>query len=76
MGRLLAVGLLAVIMIQVFINVAINVRLLPVTGLPLPFISIGNSSLLALFIGLGLLQSVLTHPSPQRAPYNQPVPKN
>ena len=76
MGRLLAVGLLAVIMIQVFINVAINVRLLPVTGLPLPFISIGNSSLLALFIGLGLLQSVLTHPSPQRAPYNQPVQKN
>ena len=72
MGRLLAVGLLAVIMIQVFINVAINVRLLPVTGLPLPFISIGNSSLLALFIGLGLLQSVLTHPNPQRAPYNQP----
>lgn len=66
MGQLLAVGMLAVIIIQVFINVAINIRLLPVTGIPLPFISIGNSSLLALFIGLGLLQSVLTHRRPQR----------
>ena len=61
LGRSLAVGLLTVIAVQVFINVAINIRLLPVTGLPLPFISIGNSGLLTLFIGLGLLQSVLLH---------------
>ena len=67
-GRLLAVGILAVIVFQVFINVAINVRLLPVTGIPLPFISIGNSSLLMLFFGLGLLQSVLTHAHPARVP--------
>ena len=67
-GRLLAVGILAVIVFQVFINVAINIRLLPVTGIPLPFISIGNSSLLMLFLGLGLLQSVLTHAHPARVP--------
>ncbi len=59
LGQLLAVGMLTMIALQVFINVAINIRLLPVTGLPLPFISIGNSSLLMLFVGLGLLQSVL-----------------
>lgn len=59
LGQLLAVGMLTMIGVQVFINVAINIRLLPVTGIPLPFISIGNSSLLMLFVGLGLLQSVL-----------------
>ena len=59
LGQLLAVGMLTMITMQVFINVAINIRLLPVTGIPLPFISLGNSSLLMLFVGLGLLQSVL-----------------
>ena len=59
LGQLLAVGMLTVIAVQAFINVAINIRLLPVTGIPLPFISIGNSSLLMLFLGLGILQSVL-----------------
>ena len=59
LGRLLAVGMVTIIAVQTFINVAINVRLIPVTGIPLPFISTGNSSLLMLFIGLGLLQSVL-----------------
>ena len=59
LGQLLAVGMLTMIAVQAFINVAINIRLLPVTGIPLPFISIGNSSLLMLFVGLGLLQSVL-----------------
>ena len=59
LGQLLAVGMVTVIAIQVFINVAINIRLIPVTGIPLPFISTGNSSLLVFFAGLGLLQSVL-----------------
>ncbi|MYF23199.1 MAG: rod shape-determining protein RodA [Chloroflexi bacterium] len=59
LGQLLAVGMITVIAIQVFINVAINIRLIPVTGLPLPFISTGNSSLLVFFFGLGMLQSVL-----------------
>lgn len=59
LGQLLAVGMVTMIAVQAFINVAINIRLLPVTGIPLPFISIGNSSLIMLFVGLGLLQSVL-----------------
>jgi rod shape determining protein RodA len=58
-GRLLATGIAIMILFQVFINIAVNVRLLPVTGLPLPFISQGGSSLITLFVALGLLQSVL-----------------
>lgn len=58
-GRLLATGIVIMILFQVFINVAVNIRLLPVTGIPLPFISQGGSSLLTLFAALGLLQGVL-----------------
>ena len=58
-GRLLATGVAIMIMFQVFINIGVNIRLLPVTGIPLPFISQGGSSLIMLFIALGLLQSVL-----------------
>ena len=58
-GRLLATGIAIMILFQVFINIAVNIRLLPVTGIPLPFVSQGGSSLIMLFIALGLLQSVL-----------------
>ena len=47
------------ILFQVFINVAVNIRLLPVTGIPLPFISQGGSSLIMLFVALGLLQGII-----------------
>ena len=58
-GRLLATGIAIMILFQVFVNIGVNVRLLPVTGIPLPFISQGGSSLIMLFVALGLLQSVL-----------------
>jgi rod shape determining protein RodA len=58
-GRLLATGVAMMILFQVFINIAVNIRLLPVTGIPLPFISQGGSSLIMLFAALGLLQGVL-----------------
>ncbi len=58
-GRLLATGIVIMILFQVFINVAVNIRLLPVTGIPLPFISAGGSSLITLFVALGLLESIL-----------------
>ena len=58
-GRLIATGIVIMILFQVFINVAVNIRLLPVTGIPLPFISAGGSSLLTLFVALGLLESIL-----------------
>lgn len=58
-GRLVATGIVVMVLTQVFINIGVNTRLLPVTGIPLPFISQGNSSLLTLFVSLGILQSIL-----------------
>jgi rod shape determining protein RodA len=58
-GRLVATGIVVMILFQVFINVAVNIRLMPVTGIPLPFISQGGSSLLMLFGALGLLEGIV-----------------
>lgn len=58
-GRLVATGIVSMILVQVFINVGVNVRLLPATGIPLPFISYGGSSLITLLVALGVLQSIL-----------------
>jgi rod shape determining protein RodA len=60
-GRLLAVGVTVMIFFQAFVNMGMNVGIMPVTGLPLPFISLGGSSLWTLLASLGLLQSVLVH---------------
>lgn len=60
-GQMLAFGLTAVIFFQTFVNVGMNVGIMPVTGIPLPFVSLGGSSLWTLLAGLGLLQSVLIH---------------
>ena len=57
-GRLLAVGLTMTIFVQAFVHFAVNLRLLPATGIPLPFISQGGSSLLAMLIAAGVLQSI------------------
>lgn len=58
-GRLLVTGIVVMVLVQVFINVAVNVRLLPVTGIPLPLISQGGSSLISTLVGVGLIESVL-----------------
>jgi rod shape determining protein RodA len=58
-GRLLATGIVIFILFQVFINVGVNLRVIPVTGIPLPFVSQGGSSLLTLFVALGILQSIV-----------------
>jgi len=57
-GRLLAIGLTWMILTQAAVHIAVNVRLFPATGIPLPFISSGGSSLLAACIATGLLQSI------------------
>jgi rod shape determining protein RodA len=57
-GRLIATGIVLMILTQMFVNVGVNVRLLPVTGIPLPFVSYGGSSLLTMMLALGLLQSI------------------
>ena len=58
-GRLIAVGVMVFILFQVFLNIGVNIRLLPVTGVPLPFVSQGGSSLITLLASLGILQSIL-----------------
>jgi rod shape determining protein RodA len=57
-GTYLAVGVFAMIAIQVFVNVGMTIGIMPITGIPLPFISYGGSALIADFIAIGLLQSV------------------
>jgi rod shape determining protein RodA len=58
-GRLIATGVVIMILFQVFINIAVNIRLVPVTGIPLPFVSQGGSSLVMLFAALGLLEGIV-----------------
>jgi rod shape determining protein RodA len=58
-GRMIAVGIVIFILLQAFINIGVNIRLFPVTGIPLPFISQGGSSLVTVFIAIGLLESVI-----------------
>jgi rod shape determining protein RodA len=60
-GRLIAVGVMTYILFQVFVNIGVNIRLLPVTGVPLPLVSQGGSSLVTVLGALGILQSVLGH---------------
>ena len=60
-GRLLAMGLTTTFFLYVFINVAMVMGLIPVVGVPLPFISYGGTSLLTLMIGFGLIISVSIH---------------
>lgn len=57
-GYLLSLGIMIMVFVQIMINVGMNVGLLPVTGLPAPFLSYGGSSLLSLCTSLGLLLSV------------------
>lgn len=57
-GQLLAGGIIGWLAIQTLINLGAMVALLPLTGLPLPFISYGGSSLIVAFIGVGLLLSI------------------
>ena len=57
-GRLICVGVASMIAFQSFVNIGVCIKLLPNTGLPLPFFSAGLSSLLSLFISLGLVMNV------------------
>lgn len=60
-GRLIAVGVMTFILFQVFVNIGVNIRLVPVTGIPLPLVSQGGSSLITVLASLGILQSILGH---------------
>jgi len=57
-GTLIAVGMAAWLGMHIFVNVGMNLSLMPVVGIPLPFISYGGSSMLSLLAAQGLLQSI------------------
>ena len=57
-GTLIAGGILAMLMFQIFVNVGMTVGIMPITGVPLPLLSYGGSSVIVTFIALGLLQSI------------------
>tara|TARA_Y100000310_G_C20649440_1_gene798533 strand:- start:479 stop:1573 length:1095 start_codon:yes stop_codon:yes gene_type:complete len=59
--RLFVAGFATFFILQFFVNVGMNLGLLPIIGLSLPLVSYGGSSLLAMYIGLGILQSIKTH---------------
>ncbi len=57
-GRLICCGMAALIGFQSFINICVTTGLMPNTGLPLPFVSYGLTSIMSLFIGLGMVLNV------------------
>lgn len=57
-GALLAAGIGAMLMTQVFVNVGGNIGIMPITGIPLPLMSYGGSSVIVTLLALGILQSV------------------
>jgi rod shape determining protein RodA len=58
LGRLIAVGVGSLLFFHVFVNIAMTIGLMPITGLPLPLISYGGSFMVSTMMGLGLVQSV------------------
>ena len=60
-SMLAASGITAWVVIQAFLNIAVNIGLFPVTGITLPFISYGGSSLVATLIGVGILVNISTY---------------
>lgn len=58
-GALIAFGVAVLISFQAIVNIGVNLRLMPATGLTLPFVSYGGSSLVTVLIGIGLVQSVI-----------------
>jgi rod shape determining protein RodA len=57
-GTLIAGGIMAMLMFQVFVNVGMTIGIMPITGVPLPLLSYGGSSVIVTFIAIGLLQSI------------------
>ena len=60
-GRLLALGVATLVFAHVYVNIAMSIGVLPITGLPLPFISSGRTFLIVVMCALGLVQSVSIH---------------
>jgi rod shape determining protein RodA len=57
-GALIAGGITAMLMFQIFVNVGMTIGIMPITGVPLPLVSYGGSSVLVTLMAIGLLQSI------------------
>jgi len=57
-GALIACGIVAMFVFQTFINIGMDIGIMPITGIPLPFVSYGGSSLISSFIAVGLLENI------------------
>jgi rod shape determining protein RodA len=57
-GTLVAGGIAALLIFQVFVNVGMNLGIMPITGIPLPLMSYGGSSVIATFLAIGVLESI------------------
>jgi rod shape determining protein RodA len=57
-GKILVIGVLSIVIVNILVNTAMNLGLAPVTGVPLPLISYGGSSVIVIMISLGLVQTV------------------
>lgn len=58
LGRILAAGVVALLFTHVFVNIGMNIRLMPVTGIPLPLLSAGGTSVLCSLVAIGILQNI------------------
>ena len=66
-GSMIAGAIAAMLMFQVFVNVGMNLGIMPITGIPLPLMSSGGSSVIVTFLALGLLQSIYVQAQPPRS---------
>jgi len=57
-GNMLALGVITYLTVQTFINMGMNMGIAPVTGVPLPLVSYGGSSLLSVLIALGIVLNI------------------
>ena len=60
-GALLAVGVMTMLFTHIFVNIGMNIQLVPITGIPLPFVSYGGTFVIACLAAMGLVQSVWVH---------------
>jgi rod shape determining protein RodA len=58
LGRLMATGIAAMFLCHVLVNAGMNMSIMPITGIPLPFVSYGGSFTVTSFAAVGLLQSI------------------
>ena len=72
-GRMIIIGVMSMMFIHVFQNVAMTIGLMPITGIPLPFISYGGSNLLTNIAGVSLVLNVVKNRSNALPSYSMPV---